>query len=60
MPHLLTSLLAPQGFESGSAQLTLRRLSLPLYFSLDQECTSKANLVTVSTVDAFVHVDELP
>lgn len=53
MPLLLTSLLAPQGFESGSVQLTLWRLSLPLHFSFNQECTSKANLLTVSTVHTF-------
>lgn len=59
MPLILTSLLAPHCFETGSFQLTLQRLSLPLNFSLDQMGTFKVGLVIISIVYAFAHVEEL-
>lgn len=59
MPLILTSLLAPHCFESGSIQLALQRLSLPLNFSLDQTRTSKVGLVIISIVCAFADAEEL-
>lgn len=56
MPLILTSLLAPHCLESGSIQLALQRLSLPLNFSLDQ---MGAGLVIISIVYASAHVEVL-
>lgn len=56
MPLILTSLLAPHSFESGSIQLALQRLSLPLNFSLDQR---GVGLVIISIVYGFARVEVL-